>query len=49
LTLKEIRSDLLGDKKLTLDAVFTAFESIEALPPIEERVASCIIGVGRTE
>lgn len=45
LTLREIRRDLLGDKKLDFDKVFVAFESIEALPPIEERVVSCIIGV----
>jgi len=45
LVLREIRSDLMGDRKLDLGNVFAAFESIEALPPIEERVVSCIIGV----
>lgn len=47
LTLKEIRGDLLGEKKLNLDLVFAAFGSVEALSPIEERVVSCIIGVSR--
>ncbi len=45
LTLREIRSDLLGEKRLELEKVFAAFESVDALPPIEERVVSCIIGV----
>jgi hypothetical protein len=45
LTLREIRDDLLGDNELELDRIFAAFETIEALPPIEERVVSCIIGV----
>ena len=45
LTLSEIRGDLLGEKRLSVGAVVGAFEGIEALPPIEERVVSCIIGV----
>lgn len=45
LTLGEIRGELLGEMKLNLQDVFGAFDSIEALPPIEERVVSCIIGV----
>lgn len=46
LRLRDIRQDLIGANRLDLDAVLAELEHIEALPPLHERVASCILGLG---
>ena len=46
LRLKDIRRDLLDERRLDFASVCDEFESIEALPPLDERVVSCILGLG---
>jgi hypothetical protein len=45
LRLKDIRSDLLNGKRLDFDTVTRELEQIDALPPLHERVVSCILGM----
>jgi superfamily II DNA or RNA helicase len=45
LTLKDIRTELLGAKRLEPSAIIREFESVEALPALDERVVSCVLGV----
>lgn len=45
LLLKDIRRDLLGPRRLPLEQILTRFESLPTLPPLDERVAACIIGL----
>jgi hypothetical protein len=45
LLLKDIRADLLGPKRLPLKQILDQFESIPTLPPLDERVAACILGL----
>lgn len=45
LRLRDIRTDLLNQSRLDLEAVCSEFETIEALSPLDERVASCILGI----
>lgn len=45
LTLKDIRADLLGTRRLDVATILREFETVEALAPIDERVVSCILGV----
>jgi superfamily II DNA or RNA helicase len=47
LTLREIRKDLMGEKKIPLGTLLASFEGVHVLPPIEERVVSCIIGISQ--
>jgi hypothetical protein len=49
LTLREIRKDLMGEKKIPLSTLLASFEGVHVLPPIEERVVSCIIGISQEE
>ena len=45
LLLKDIRRDLLGASRIPLDVVLSHFERLPTLPPIDERVAACILGL----
>lgn len=45
LLLKDIRKDLLGKRRIPLDEILKHFERLPTLPPIDERVAACILGL----
>ena len=45
LTLKDIRKDLLTERRIPLESLFVSFEGVGSLPPIEQRVVSCIVGI----
>lgn len=45
LRLRDIRPDLLGERRLDFDAVVRAFEEVRSLPALHERVICCILGL----
>ncbi len=45
LLLKDIRKDLLGARRLPLVEILRHFQTLPTLPPIDERVAACILGI----
>jgi hypothetical protein len=45
LRLKDIRQDLLNEQRLDFETVARELGRIEALPPLHERVVSCILGL----
>lgn len=45
LLLKDIRKDLMGAKRIPLKTILEHFEKLPTLPPIDERVAACILGL----
>lgn len=45
LRLREIRDDLIGEKRLDFDAVAQTFEEVRSLPALHERVICCILGL----
>lgn len=45
LLLKDIRKDLLGTRRLPLAEILRHFHTLPTLPPIDERVAACILGI----
>ena len=45
LLLKDVRNDLIGPKPISLPTVFQAFLPLPTLPPLDERLAACILGV----
>ena len=46
LLLKDIRKELLLDEESFSNKIFSAFQSFPELPPPDERISVCIIGVG---
>ncbi|MDP2325739.1 MAG: hypothetical protein Q8N51_17165, partial [Gammaproteobacteria bacterium] len=48
LLLKDIRKDLLGPKRIPLEEILNHFDKLPTLPPIDERVAACILGLPGT-
>jgi hypothetical protein len=47
LRLKDIRQDLIGENRLDFERVVNELEQIDALPPLHERVVSCILGLAK--
>jgi hypothetical protein len=47
LRLKDIRQDLMDERRLDFEAVSRELGQIEALPPLHERVVSCILGLAQ--
>lgn len=45
LLLKDVRSALLGDRKLDLGHVFAAFSELPRMESLDQRLAACILGV----
>jgi hypothetical protein len=45
LLLKDVRQDLLHGKPLELSEVLRALVPVPTLPPLDERLAACILGV----
>jgi len=45
LVLKDIRADLIGDKRLTVDQIMDAYHEVPRMPPLDQRVVACIVGV----
>jgi hypothetical protein len=45
LQLKDIREDLEGPSRMPLRKILSEFETLPMLPPVDERVAACILGV----
>jgi len=45
LRLRDIRDDLIGEKRLDFDVVAQTFEKIRSLPALDERVICCILGL----
>jgi len=48
LLLRDIRKDLMGPKRIPLMEVLQRFEKLPTLPPIDERVAACILGLAKS-
>lgn len=46
LRLRDIRQDLIGEQRLDFETVTSELGHIDALPPLHERVVSCILGLG---
>jgi hypothetical protein len=47
LRLRDIRQDLMGEQRLDFESVARELGQIEALPPLHERVVSCILGLAQ--
>jgi len=45
LLLKDIRRDLMGPRRIPLPEILRHFDQLPTLPPIDERVAACILGL----
>ena len=45
LLLKDIRRDLLSQRRIQLAEILSQFDSLPTLPPLDERVAACILGL----
>jgi hypothetical protein len=45
LLLKDIRRDLMGPRRIPLAEILSQFDSLPTLPPLDERVAACILGL----
>lgn len=45
LLLKDIRRDLLGPRRIPLSEILIQFDALPVLPPLDERVAACILGL----
>ncbi len=45
LRLADLRPHLLGEHKLSIDDLRATFETVPRLPPVEERIAACVLGV----
>jgi hypothetical protein len=45
LLLKDIRRDLMGPRRIPLAQILLHFDQLPTLPPIDERVAACILGL----
>ena len=44
LVLKDIRNDLLGAKRLTIEQIVECFREVPRMPPLDKRVVACIVG-----
>jgi hypothetical protein len=49
LLLKDIRRDLQGPRRIPLAQILMHFQNLPTLPPIDERVAACILGVSSAQ
>ena len=47
LVLKDIRADLLGERALTMEQIVEAFHEVPRVPPVDQRVVACILGVAQ--
>jgi hypothetical protein len=45
LLLKDIRKDLVGSRRIPLGKILEHFSQLPTLPPIDERIAACILGL----
>ena len=45
LRLADLRPHLLGEHKLSIEDLRATFETVPRLPPVEERIAACVLGI----